>query len=114
MSQGFENYTALGMMGADPDLRFPEKLGKPVVEFSIAINTKWKDDDGVDREKAEWRNCKAFGKMAETIAEYFHKGDRILITRAVLKAETWIGGDGNKNRDMVVIVKDWRFIEKKV
>lgn len=49
--------------------------GKAVAKFTVAVNRAYKDANG-DRQ-ADFHNCVIFGKRAEAVANYFHKGDMI-------------------------------------
>lgn len=48
-----------------------------VARFGIAIRRNFKNDDG--EYDADFLNCVAYGKLAETIGKYFHKGSGIII-----------------------------------
>jgi single-strand binding protein len=60
----------MGRMARDPELRYTSG-GKAYTNFTLAVQ-KTKDE-------AEFIDCVAWEKMAENIAEYFRKGNRILI-----------------------------------
>lgn len=46
---------------------------KTVAKFTVAVDRKY------DREKADFIPCTAFGKTAEFVEKYFHKGSKIVI-----------------------------------
>lgn len=52
-------------------------------QFDIAVNRDRKLEG--EEQDADFWNCVAFGKTAEFIAKYFHKGDPILISRSQLR-----------------------------
>lgn len=54
------------------ELRFAAGSGNAVARFSVALQ-RMKKDDGAD-----FINCVAFGKTAETINQYLGKGSKIL------------------------------------
>jgi single-strand DNA-binding protein len=62
-----------GRLTNDPDLRTTQN-GTQSVKFSLAVNRKNKQPNQPD---ADFINCVAFGKTAETIAQYLHKGSLI-------------------------------------
>ena len=62
-------------LGKDPDVRYSQG-GMAVANFSIAVGRKFKRDGESD---VDFFNCTAFGKTAEFIEKYFHKGSQILI-----------------------------------
>jgi single-strand DNA-binding protein len=62
-----------GRLANDPDLRTTQS-GTQSAKFSLAVNRKNKQPNQPD---ADFINCVAFGKTAETIAQYLHKGSLI-------------------------------------
>lgn len=66
----------IGRLTRDPELRFAPNTGNAVVRFTLAVNRrKQKDKD----QEADFINCVAFGKTAETIAQYLLKGNQIAV-----------------------------------
>ena len=54
--------------------------GRPVLNFSIAVNEKWVDKDtGEKKEHTEWIQCSIFGKRAQSLAEYVTVGKHLLV-----------------------------------
>ena len=51
--------------------------GTAVVNFSVATNYIYKDQNGNKVETTEFHNIVSFGKQAENIAKYFVKGQEI-------------------------------------
>ena len=71
----------IGNLTRDPEVKeFGD--GKSVANFSIAINDKKKGGE------ATYLECAAWGKQAEFIQKWFHKGEPILIHCSV-KQENW-------------------------
>ena len=57
----------IGNLGKDPEIRQTQS-GDKIASFSVACGEKWKDKStGETKEKTEWINCSAFGKLAEII-----------------------------------------------
>ncbi|MBT9158971.1 MAG: Single-stranded DNA-binding protein [Dehalococcoidia bacterium] len=97
----------MGTLGRNPEIRY---FGSDSVicEIAIASNRKVKGQDITD-----WWQCKAWGKTAEVIAEYFKKGQRIVVYGA-LKQEHWIDKDTGKDRNKPVIrVNTFDFVERR-
>lgn len=76
-----------GFLTRDPELRYAQS-GTAIVNFTVAVNHKWKTESGEEKEEATFTDCTAFGKTAETISQYFRKGGAILI-QGRLKQERW-------------------------
>lgn len=68
--------TMMGRLTKDVGLQYYGNNNTAVARFSIAVQRNFKDKDG--KYGADFINCQAFGKTAETIEKYFHKGSRIL------------------------------------
>lgn len=64
--------TFTGRLGSDVELK-QTQAGKSVARFRLAVNG-YKQDD------TSWLDFEAWGKTAETIAQYRHKGDTVGLT----------------------------------
>ncbi len=64
------NVILVGRLTKDADIRTGND--KTIAKFSIAVNRMKKDE-------ADFLNCVAFGKTAEIVEKYTHKGSRIAI-----------------------------------
>lgn len=87
----------LGNLTRDPELRqIPS--GQAVCSFAIATNRKYTDKAGQKQEQAEFHNVVAWGRQAEIINQYLHKGSLILV-EGRLQTRSWQDQQG---------VKHWR------
>jgi single-strand DNA-binding protein len=94
-----------GNLTRDPQLSFlPSQT--PVCEFGMAVNEKRKDT-----EKTHFFDLSIFGKRAEVLQKYVHKGDPLLI-RGKLDFQQW-EKDGQKHSKIKIIVEDFDFIASK-
>ena len=105
------NYNKVILMGnltRDPQLSYlPSQT--PVVEFGLAINRKWKSQDGEQREETCFVDCKAFGRQAETLNQYMRKGRPILVDGR-LQLSQWEDQSGNKRSKLRVVVENFQFL----
>ena len=69
------NVVLIGRLTKDPELKYSQS-GKAYCRFTVAVNRDFNKDE------ADFINCLAFGKTAETIAEWLGKG-------RILKIEEW-------------------------
>lgn len=70
-----------GRLVADPELRYSQG-GLPVTKFRIAISRPVpKGPDG--RTPADFIPITAFGRTAEVVAQYAHKGDLVSVAGAI-------------------------------
>lgn len=67
-------FIVTGNLVRDPELKFVPATGMAIVKFSIANNEGWGDKKTVN-----FFNCTAFKATAEAIANYTHKGSKVLI-----------------------------------
>lgn len=95
-----------GRVCKDIDLKFLAGSGNAVSKFSIAVNRQFK------RDEADFINCVAFGKQAETIAQYFQKGDPIAIVGRI-QTGSYETQDGTKRYTTDVIVESFEFVSGK-
>ena len=64
--------TLIGRFTRDPELKYSQ-TGKAYCKFSLAVQKEF------NRDEADFINCVAFDKRAETICEYLRKGRRIAL-----------------------------------
>lgn len=97
------NVILMGRLTRDPELKYSQS-GKAYCRFTVAINREF------NREEADFINCLAFGKTAETIAEWLGKGRRI-----ALQGRIQTGNYENKNGDKVntfeVVADRFEFVD---
>jgi single-strand DNA-binding protein len=82
-----------------------------VCDFSLAVNRKWKDANGGDREDVLFIDCAAFGKTGETIGQSLTKG-RPIHVEGRLKLDQW-EQDGQNRSKIRVVVEQFRFVDRK-
>ena len=69
---GVNKVILIGRTGADAELKYPSG-GKAVTNFSLAVNERFKNGDGEQRERVQWVRCVAWGKLAEICGEVLTK-----------------------------------------
>ncbi|MCT2990944.1 single-stranded DNA-binding protein [Propionibacterium freudenreichii] len=87
--------TIVGNLTDDPTLRFTPS-GKAVARFQVAVNRRKRDQSGnwVD-DGADWHSVRAWGTLAENVAESLTKGTRVVVTGR-LESREWQGREGNR------------------
>jgi single-stranded DNA-binding protein len=97
------NVVLIGRLTKDPELKYSQ-AGKAYCRFTVAVNRDF------NKEEADFINCLAFGKTAETIAEWLGKGRRI-----ALQGRIQTGSYQNSNGDTVytteVVANRFEFID---
>lgn len=92
----------VGRLTRDPEPRKTQN-GNTLLQTCVAVSRgdKSKTTDFID--------CQAWGKTAEFIAQYFHKGDPIAIS-GKLQTRTWQKDDGSKVKVTEVLIGDVAFV----
>ena len=85
----------MGRLTRDPELK-QTSSGKSYCRFSIAVKKEFVKD-GVD-----FINCVAWDKRAEFIANYFGKGQRILVQGRINVGTYEVNGEKRNSFDVVV------------
>ena len=81
----------LGNLTRDPQLSYlPSQT--PVCEFGLAVNRRWRGQDGQQKEDTCFIDCRCYGKQAETFNQYMNKGKPVLV-EGRLQLDTWEGKD---------------------
>ena len=105
------NYNRIILVGnstRDPQLSYtPNQTA--VVDFGLAINREWKSKGGEGKEETCFVGCKAFGKVAENLNKWLHKGNPLLI-EGRLAFDSWTAQDGSKRSKHRVTVESFQFL----
>ena len=93
----------IGYLGRDPELKYSPQ-GTVVAQVSIASTERWKNKNGELQERTEWFAIKTFGRRAEIVGEFLHKGSRVYL-EGRKRTESWNDKKtGGKNyRDLVYV-----------
>jgi single-strand DNA-binding protein len=103
--------TIAGYLGRDPELRHTPK-GSAVCNLNVAVTRRWKDEVGTQKEETTWVGCTAFGKQAETLAQYLKKGSCIYL-EGRLKNDSWDDKKtGEKRTKTGVVIDGFQFVGK--
>lgn len=86
--------------------------GTALATFSIAVNKRWNSKTGDKKDKTTFIECKAFGKTAELIGQYFRKGSRFY-GQGEIDVESWTDkASGQKRSKTLVLINEVQFIDK--
>ena len=70
----------IGHLGRDPEVRHLPS-GEAVANFTVATTEKWRDKaSGESKEATEWHNISCFGRLAEIVGQYLHKGSLVYVS----------------------------------
>lgn len=104
--------TLLGNLTRDVEMKFlPSNTA--VANTGLALNRKWKDAQGQTKEEVCFVDIAAFGKQAEVVNQYCHKGDLLLVVGR-LKLDQWDDKNGGGKRSRLsVVVESLQLMPKK-
>lgn len=101
---GINSCVLIGRLTKDVEERRTQS-GTPVVSFTLAVNRRKKEDG------ADFINCIAWDKAAETIAKYVHKGDLFGVTGHIQTRN--YEKDGRMVYVTEVVTTSFQFLERK-
>jgi single-strand DNA-binding protein len=93
---GINKAIIVGRLGQEPEIRYTA-AGNPVANMSVATSKKYKGE-----EETEWHRIVCFGKLADVIKEYVHKGDLVGFD-GELKTRKWQDAQGNDRYSTEII-----------
>ena len=100
----------MGRLTRDPEVRYSQGASQTAVgRFSIAVDRRFKRDGEPD---ADFFNCTAFGKQAEFVERYLHKGTKILVSGRI-QNDNYTNKDGQIVYSVRVMVDEIEFAESK-
>lgn len=93
----------IGRLGQEIELKKTEN-GTSVIEFSLADTEKYKD-----KEVTTWLRCVAWSGIADTIAKYVHKGDKVYV-EGKYRNEEYTAKDGTKRYKSYMLVAGFELL----
>jgi single-strand DNA-binding protein len=111
----YQKTIIIGNLGREPEMRYTP-AGRPVTNFSVAANRKWKNGDGTQGEEVTWFKVVAWGNLAEVCNQYLSKGRLVMVEgRLSPDKETggprvWTGRDGVARAQYEVTAETVKFL----
>ena len=101
--------TLTGNLTREPEIR-QTKSGMAVMQFSIAVNDRRKNQSGEWEDYANFVDCTMFGKRAESVSRYVSKGSKV----AVMGKLHWSAWEKNGERrsKLEVFVDEIEFLSR--
>lgn len=96
------NVILIGRLTKDPQLSFSKGKGTAIAKLTVAVNRMKKGE-------ADFINCVAFGKTAETIGNYMTKGSQIAINGEI-RVDNYKKEDGTWVNNTNVLVNRFEFV----
>ena len=98
----------VGRLTRDPDVRVA-KNDMHVVKFTLAVDRRFKKDG---EQTADFISCTAFGKTAEHIEKYYHKGTKTIIEGRI-QTGNYTNRDGVNVYTTDVVIENTEFAESR-
>ena len=95
-----------GCIGKDLDLKYTQGSGTAVAKGTLAVKREFKKDE------TDWINLVAFGKIAETMAQYLTKGSKIGVVGRI-QTGSYDAQDGTKRYTTDGIVESFEFLSSR-
>lgn len=106
MPFNYNHVTVAGNLTRDPELR--STTNSQVANFSIAINRRYRVGEE-QREETTFIDCEAWGRTAELIGQYLHKGSPAFV-EGRLKLDTWEDKDGKRQSRIRIFTTNIQFL----
>lgn len=100
----------IGNLTKDPELKYSQGENSiAIARFTMAVNRRF-HREGEDT--ADFFNCTAFGKQAEFVEKYFHKGSRMLLSGRI-QNNNYTNNNGEKVYSVQIVAEEIEFGERK-
>jgi len=100
----FNKVILVGNLTRDPELRYTPK-GMAIAKIGLAVNRAWKSETGEPREETTFLDIEAWGRTAEIVGQYLHKGSPALF-EGRLRLDTWEDKQTGQKRSKLVVVAE--------
>lgn len=103
--------TLMGRLTREPEYHEAKDASSvPYTRYTLAVDRRGAKKDS--KETADFVPCVVFGKAAEFVKNYLHKGNKIAL-EGRLQTHSYTNKDGQKVFSMVVVVLTQEFAESK-
>ena len=109
MARGVNKVILIGNLGQDPEVRYAPS-GAAVCNMTLATNESWKDRESGERhERTEWHRLVFFGRLAEIVNEYLHKGSQIYVEGRI-QSRKWNTQSGEERNTTEIVVSEMQIL----
>ena len=109
MARGVNKVILVGNLGKDPEVRYSPN-GQAVANVTLATSESWKDKNTGDKqEKTEWHRIVFFGRLAEIVGEYLHKGSQIYV-EGRLQTRKWQDKEGHDRYTTEIVANEMQML----
>jgi single-strand DNA-binding protein len=110
--RGVNKVIVVGNLGQEPEVKYMPS-GDAVCNITVATSETWKDKtSGEQKEVTEWHKVSSFGRLAEIMAEYLHKGSKVYI-EGKLKTRKWQDNNGQDRYSTEIVASEMQMLDSK-
>lgn len=106
---GLNNIQIIGNLGNEPETRQLNGNNGQVVNFSVAVNERWKNREGEPQERTTWLRIVAFNGLGKACADHLIRGSAVYI-EGRLQIRTYEDNAGNERTSVEVVASKIRFL----
>ena len=100
----------MGRLTRDPEVRYSQGANQTAIaRFSVAVDRRFKRDG---EPTADFFNCTSFGRQAEFVERYLHKGTKVVLSGRI-QNDNYTNKDGQMVYSVQIMVEDIEFAESK-
>lgn len=109
MARGVNKVILIGNLGNEPEIRYTAG-GAAVANISLATAESWKDkESGEQQERTEWHRIVFFGRLAEIVGEYLHKGSQVYV-EGRLQTRKWQDKEGHDRYTTEIVANEMQML----
>ena len=105
MSRTINRVELLGRVGTDPDLKYSQN-GTAICQLRLATDRRRQNGET----EADWHSVVCWGKLAEAVAEYVQKGNRVFVAGS-LAQNTYETQEGERRHRTEVHAQEIVFLD---
>ena len=105
---GLNNVQIIGNLGGAPEMKFVNN-NDHVVNFSVAVNERWKNRNGDLQERTTWLRIVAFNGLGSACAEFLKRGDPVYV-EGRLQIREYEDKDHNPRSSVEIVASRVRFL----
>lgn len=111
MAGSYNKVLLLGNLTRDPEIRYTTG-NQAVANIGLAVNRRYRTQDGQTKEEVTFIDCEAWGRTAETLGQYLKKGRPVFI-EGRLKLDQWQDKEGNNRSKLKVVIDGFQFVDSR-
>jgi single-strand DNA-binding protein len=106
---GLNNIQIIRNLGGAVEMRCLNGNSGHVVNFSVAVNERWKNREGESQGRTTWLRISAFNALGQACADHLIKGSAVYV-EGRLQIRTYEDDDGNERTSVEVVASKIRFL----